>query len=112
MLRVAPITTHIPLTDGAVRAGDRIGMTNDADDDVPGMQTHVVRRLLDDTERLMADDESLMPGRRRAIIAGNDLAIGSANTERNGAHENRSVVSGRYPELLETQRIGNSRLGR
>src|SRR5689334_25265239 len=112
MLCVAPIATHIPFTDGAVRARYRIGMTHDADDDVPGIQAHVIRRLLDNTEGLVSDDEALVSGRRTAIVAGDDLAIGSADAERNGANENRSAVGGRYPELLETQRIGNSRLDR
>jgi hypothetical protein len=81
-------------------------MPNDANDELSGIEARTFGRLLDDAERFVPDDQSLMTGRRVAVVAGDDLAIGSAHAKRYGADEHRSAIGGRNPEFLELERIG------
>ena len=41
-----------------------------------------VRRLEHPAERLVAEDQPLLAGRRPAVVAGDDLAVGAADAER------------------------------
>src|SRR5689334_18247911 len=112
MFGVAAISTHIPLPDGAVRAGDGIGMPNDADHDVAGKELRVSWRFFDDAQRLVSNDQALVTWRGGTVFAGDDLTIGSTDAERDCPYQHRSTLGGRYAKFLEPERIGDSRLDR
>ena len=54
----------------------------------------------------MADDEALLAGRRPAVLAGDDLAVGSANAERQRAHQYGAIAAGRSVHLVKADGIG------
>src|SRR5262249_45898087 len=88
-LDVAAVAAHVPLADRAGRARHRIGSAHDADDQVAGLEAAVRRRLLHAPERLVSEHETLLAGRRRAVLSGDDLAIGAADAERERARQDR-----------------------
>ena len=54
----------------------------------------------------MAEHQTLAPGRRVAVIARDDLAVGAAHTERQRAHEDSAVIKRRLGDVVEPRGIG------
>src|SRR4051812_4150338 len=109
MFGVTVIAAHIPLTDRAVLAGNRVGLPHDADDEIAVNQRAVRRRLLDNAERFVADDQALVAWWRVAVFSFNDLMIGAADPERRCSYENGATVARGYLELLEPNGVGDAR---
>src|SRR5262245_58740387 len=53
-----------------------------------------------------------MARRWRSVLGGDDLAIGSADAERDRTNEHRAALDAGDPEFLELDRVGNTRLNR
>jgi hypothetical protein len=74
---------------------------------IPLGQPRVRRRLANPAQRLMPQHQSLFAGRRLAILAGHDLQVGSADTDRQRIHQNRAIVDRRSRHLLHGDRSAN-----
>ena len=107
-LGVAAVAAHVPFADGAARARHRIGPAHDADDEIAGFEAAIGRRFLHLAERLVADDQTLLARRRPAIGAGDDLAVGAADAERQRAHQHRAVRRRRGGDIFDFCRIGGA----
>ena len=93
-LGVAAVAAHVPFAGGAGRAGHRIGPPHDADDVVAGGEAAAGRRLDHLAVGFMAEHQPLAAGRRLAVGAGDDFAVGAADAERQRAHQHRAIDSG------------------
>ena len=107
-LGVAPVAAHVPLAGGAGDARLRVGTAHDADNEVARRHAAVLGRRLDLAERFMAEHETWLARRSRAVDAGQDFAVGCAHAQRQGAHQNRAIRVGRFGDLIETCRIGDA----
>ena len=108
-LGVAAVAAHVPLADRAVRTWHRIGPPHDADDQIAWLEAAVGRRFLHLAERLVPDHQPLLPRRRPAIGAGNDLAIGAADAKCQHPHQYRTVRHRGFRDVLNLCRIGDAR---
>jgi hypothetical protein len=54
----------------------------------------------------MADDQTLLARRRFAVVAGDDLAVGASDAERQSVHEHGTVALRWGCYLLETDGMG------
>src|SRR5262249_7838400 len=97
---VAAIAAHVPFAGGAGRAGNRIRTADDADDKVATLEAGIGRSVFHRAQRFVANDEPLAAWRRPAIQAGDNLAIGPANAERQAAHQYRAVLWRRVPGIF------------
>src|SRR5215467_3085312 len=90
-LGVAAIAAHVPFARGT--AGTRYGIwtAHNADHEIAAVEAAIHWSVLHRAERLVANHEALAAGRRPAIQAGNDIAIGPANAERQTAHQHGAV---------------------
>src|SRR5712691_9153306 len=111
-LGVAAVAAHVPFAGGARRAGNRIGPPHHADHKVAGGKSAAARRLQDAAERLMAEHEARVAGRRLPVKSGDDLAIGAAHAKRESFGQNRAIAQRRFRHLVQSCGIGNSRLDR
>src|SRR5262249_58490486 len=59
-------------------------------------------------QRFMAENEALLTGRRKAIAAVEDFAVGPAHPKRQGAHQNRAIRPRWFGDLLEPRRVGGA----
>ena len=107
-LGVKAVAAHVPFAGGAGTARNRIGAADDADDEVAGREAARARRALDAPQRLVPQDQPRLAGRRGAVLAGNDLAVGAANTERHRAHEHAAIRHTRLGHILQAGRPGTS----
>ena len=57
----------------------------------------------------MAENQSLVARRRRAVLARHDLAVGAAHPKRKGANEDRPVGQSRLGNIVEPCRIRYAR---
>ena len=84
----------------AVVAGDRVAVAYDPYDVVAGLEVRVRGRLPHAAERLVAEDQPFAAVRRLAVIAGDDLAIGAADAERQRIDQDRAFGLWRLVNLL------------
>src|SRR5262249_32763430 len=66
------------------------------------------RRLDHLAQRFVAEHEPLLAGRRFAVGAGEDLAVGPAHAERPGPHQDRALLRRRIGHVVEPCRIGGA----
>ena len=76
------VPAHVEFAPLAGFAGDRVGTADDPDDQVASREAAVRGRLLDDPERLVPEHQPFPSGGRLAVVAGDDLAVGSADADR------------------------------
>src|SRR5579872_5480390 len=57
----------------------------------------------------MTDDQTFFAGRRPAILAGDDLAVGAADAEPKRAHQDCAVGARRLWNVFKPHRTGNAR---
>ena len=105
-LGVTAVAAHVPLTDRAVRARDRIGPAHDADDQIAGRQAATARRVDDASERLVPEDQAFGARRRRAVVAVHDLDVGAAYADSQRLDEDGTVVGRRLRNIVESDRVG------
>ena len=86
-LGVPAVAAEVELAARARRARHGVGPADDADHEVAGREAAAVGRLEHAAERLVAEDEPLGAGRRPAVVAVDDLAVGAADAERDPVHE-------------------------
>ena len=108
-LGVAAVAAHVPFAGGAGRARHRVGPPHDADHQIAGFEAAAGRRFLDAAEQFMTDDQALLPRRRPAIMASDDLAVGAANAERQRAHQHCAIARRRRLDVIEPDGIGTAR---
>src|SRR6185312_14110070 len=108
-LGVEPVAAHVPFADGAGRTWHRIGTAHDADHEIAARKAAALRRFFDAAERLVAEDQMPGPGRWRAVFAGDDLAVGAADAERERAHQDIAVAGRRRRNVCKLDRVGDSR---
>ena len=111
-LGVLPVAAHVPLTDGTVGAGYRVGAPDDPDDEVAGLQAAARPGIHDPAEGLVAEDEPVPPGGRPAVGARGDLDVGSADADGHRLDQDRAGALVRFGDLLEANRPRNPRLHR
>ena len=107
---VLAVAAHVPFAGRAGRARHRIGPPHDADHQVAVFDAAAGRRFLDTAERFMTDDQALLPRRRPAVMAGDDLAVGATNAERQRAHQHYAIALRRRRYIFKTDGIGLSGL--
>src|SRR5262249_59131284 len=56
----------------------------------------------------MAENEALLTGGRKAVATFEDLAVGPAPPQRQGAHQTRAVRLRWFGDLLEPRRVGGA----
>ena len=61
---------------------------------VAGREAAVRRRFAHAAERLVAEDQPLVAGRRFAVVARDDLAVGAADAERERLDQDRAFAGG------------------
>jgi len=104
------VAAHVPDAGGAGRTGHRVRPAHDAGDEVTLAKATAVGRLLDATEGFVTEDQPLLAGRRPAIVASDDLAVGAADAKRQRADQHRTVAWRRLRDGLELNGIRKSRL--
>ncbi len=104
----AAVLAHVPLALSAARARQRIRLANDAADPLSGRKAAVRRRFENAAERLMAEDEPFLAGRRRAVLSAEDLAIGSADAEDLRLDQNVPRSKRRFRHVIQTGRVGDT----
>src|SRR5262249_291945 len=102
---VTAVPAHVPFTDRAGRTRDRVGASDDTNDEIARCKTATLRCLFDDPKRLMADDQLIGPRRGPAISAFDDFQIGTADAERPHPQQGWAVANGRRSDVFEVQGI-------
>ncbi len=87
-------------------------MPNDPNDEIATLESSLTRRLFDPSERFVAEDESLVSGRRRTVLCLQDVPVGAAHAKGDRAHEHGATFGARNAKLLEAERIRDARLNR
>ena len=105
-LGIFAVAAHVPFADSAGGTGHRIRPAHNADHQVAARNAAAIRRLFDTAERFMADDETLVTGRRPAVMAVDDLVVGAANAERQRAHQHGAIALRRRRNVLKLNGIG------
>jgi hypothetical protein len=75
-------------------------MTHDADDMIADANCPARRRFNDTAERLVAQDQALLTRWSLTIKSGDDLAVGAAYTQRDGAHQQSAFGRRRLRHLV------------
>ena len=88
---VKAIAAHVPLADAAGGTGNGIGPAHDADDEIAGVDAAIGGRRLHDAERFMPDHQPPLARRSPTVTPGYDFAVGAADPDCHGAHQNRAV---------------------
>src|SRR6185437_5214957 len=112
VLRVQAIAAHIPFTRRAVLARHGVGVPHDPNDEIARRESRTLGCLLDAPQRFVADDQPLVAGWSGAVLGSDDLAIGAAYAETDGAHEHGAAVRSRDAKGFELQRVGDAGLHR
>jgi hypothetical protein len=107
-LGVAAIAAHVPFADGTGRARLRVGAADDTDHEVAGRDLAIRRRRFHHAQRLMAENEAPLAGRRGAVGAHEDFAVGRAYPERARTHQDGAVRQRRFGYLVEPGGVGDS----
>jgi hypothetical protein len=81
----------------------------DADHQVAGGEAAAVRRLANAAERLVAEDEPLGAGRRPAVLAVHDLAVGAADAEGDAVDQQVARAGLRLRHVDDRRRAGLQR---
>ena len=102
-LGVAAVAAHIPFADRAGGARHRIGPAHDADDAIAGAKSAVGRRLAHFTQRLVADHQPLLAGRRPAVGPRYDFTVGAADAQRQAAHQHGAVGARRLGDVFNAR---------
>ena len=105
-LGILAVAAHVPFAGGTSGTRHGIGAAHDADHEIAGRKAGIGGRLLDAAEQFMANDETLSPRRGPAIVAFDDFAVGTANAERQRAHQNIAVAWRRRRDLFKSDGIG------
>ena len=80
--------SHSPTAQAGQGTGSRLA--HDADDVIAGLEAAIRRRLAHAAERLVAEDQPLRARAAPRRIAGDDLAIGAADAERERIDQDRA----------------------
>jgi len=105
-LRVLPVPAHVPLADRAGGTGDRVRAADDADDEVALLERARRARVEDPAQRLVAEDEAVVPGRRPAVLPLGDLDVRPADADGDGFDEDRALADLRLGDLFEAGGAG------
>ncbi len=89
---VFAVAAHVPFAGRAGDARDGIGTANDADDQIAFVESAVCGRFFHAAERLVAEDQVIAARRRPAVLGGNELEIGSANSQIESANQIAAVT--------------------
>ena len=98
---VAAVQAHVPVPGRARRARIRIGAAHDADDEVTDGEPATGRRRNHPAQRLVPDDQPVLPRRRRPVLAVDDLQVGPADAHRLGLDKDGTVPLRRLRHLAE-----------
>jgi hypothetical protein len=106
---VLPVAAHVPLADPARRARYRVGPADDPDHQVTLGQPAVRRGLRHPAQVFVAEDEVGRAGRGFAVLGGDDLDVGAAESHREPVHQDGTVLGRRVGQVGEgegTRRSG------
>jgi hypothetical protein len=103
-LGVATVATHVPFAERAIQARHRVGMSHDADDHVADAEAAVRGRIHDTAERFVAEHQPLVAGASFTVSTVDQLAVGPAHADREGAHQDRALLARRLFHLAKLQR--------
>src|SRR5207302_412111 len=110
MLRELSVAAHVPFAHGAARAGHGIRMPHNSGDELTDSQAAIDGSFFDASERFVPNDQPLVARRCGTVPGLDDVSVCSANTQGNGAYENRAALRRRHTEILELQGVGNTGL--
>jgi hypothetical protein len=108
VLGVAAVLAHVPLAARAARARHGIRVAHDRAYRVALGHPGIGWRLEHAAERLVAEDEALLSGRRCAVLAAQDLPIRAAHADGQRLDQHRAVARIWLGDLVDTRRIGNT----
>src|SRR6185312_14404391 len=93
---------------GAGDARHRVLAPHDANDMVTLGEAAAVRRFQHAAERFVAEDQPVATGRRPAVGAGDDLAVGSTHAERQRLDQQRLAVRRGFGSFVELHGSGRA----
>src|SRR5579862_6141142 len=105
-LGVKAVAAHVPLSDRAGRTRNGIGPAHNAYDKIANVEAATGRRFLHSSQRLVADHQPLLTRRRPAIRAAHNFSVGPADSQRQRAHQHRTVGSRWVSYLFDACGIG------
>ncbi len=94
MLPESPIAAHVPRARGAIRARHRVRLPHDPRHEITDREPRVSRCLQHPAQGLVAKHQPLASGRRRTVLAPQDLRIGAADAEHQPLDQERSIADG------------------
>jgi hypothetical protein len=92
VLGVLAVAAHVPFAGCAGRTRRRVGTTDDADDQVAGLDRRVGRRLADPADVLVAQHQQLVTRGSLTIGAGHDLDVGPTQPDRQTLDQHRALA--------------------
>jgi len=101
---VQAVAAHVPLTYRAVRARDRIGAPNYADDQVAGSEPASRGRFKHASQRLVAEHQPVAPRRRFPVLALDYLVVGPVDPDGDRVAEDLSPLGTGLGDLDELRR--------
>src|SRR4029453_14845965 len=99
-LGVAAVPAHVPLADGAARAGNRVGPAHDARHEVAAGELARGAGVEDASERLVPEDEARPSCRGPSVVAFGDLDVRAADADGDRLDEDRSLALGGLRHVL------------
>jgi hypothetical protein len=89
---VLAVAAHVPLSNGAVRAGNRIGAADNAHHQIARLQSAGRSRIQDAPKGFMTQHEARLSRRCPAILTLHDLDVRPTNADGDGFHEYRTLM--------------------
>ena len=111
-LGVLAVVAEVPLAHRAVPARHRVGAPDDADHEVARRHRGAGGRLEHAAQRLVAEHETVAPGRRPPVSARDDLGVGAAHPHGQRLDEHGAVGGGRFVDVVEPGRARREGLHR
>ena len=99
-LGIATVAAHVPLAYRTIRAGLGIGTANDSNNEVAWFHTTASRSVQNTSQRFVAKNETILPGRGPAVAAANDLYICAAHAHSKRPDEHATVAQIRLGHLV------------
>jgi hypothetical protein len=107
--RIQPVAAHVPLPHRAIRAGHRVGSAHNPHDQVAWYKPAVRWRFTHPPERLVSEDESLLPWGRTPIEARDDVPICATDSDGQRLDQDRPVTDRRFGNVVQAYSISPSR---